>query len=461
MLAEKRKDGAVELDDSEQYKNIFKYVPHKIQLAFHRSPAKIRAFSGGNRSGKTTAGIRECIWAALGIHPFGKELGLPQPPIRIRACGPSYSVVIEEVILPYFFQILPNELYTYKKDNKIIEFFNGSAIHLLSYDQDLSRYGGSSLHLVWEDEEPPERIHYENLMRTVDTGGKLIMTYTPVHGMSWSYSTIFLRDGDTDETGNPLIQVFVASTYDNPYIARSEIAAIKSLISDPQEVEARLYGRYFSRSGLVFKYFDHSKHVIEPFEIKPEWPIYIGLDWHVRNPQAVVFVTMSPEGKYYVFDEIYQVGLVDEIADEIKARLGDRQPTRCIIDSNAATSDSIVGISPKTMFARQGLHFLAAKKGKGSVLEGIATLNELFRDDLLFIFRNCPSLINQISAYLWAEWSYRSRTVKDPRERPLSKDDHLVDALRFVLTGRPSFRKVIDFHERRRKRPILFKKTGY
>ncbi len=140
-------------------KNI-RYIGKKRLRCLQLDPLKTRFFIiEGNivtsNSGKTLAGVRECIWWALGIHPFGDKVGVRKPPVKIRVCGPTHSNVVDDVILPYFMKFLPEELYTYWKEKRILEFFNQSTIHFLSYDQHLERFGGASVHLVWEDEEPP------------------------------------------------------------------------------------------------------------------------------------------------------------------------------------------------------------------------------------------------------------------------------------------------------------------
>lgn len=44
---------------------------HEKQLAFHRCKKRNRWVFGGNRSGKTECGAAECVYMALGIHPYG------------------------------------------------------------------------------------------------------------------------------------------------------------------------------------------------------------------------------------------------------------------------------------------------------------------------------------------------------------------------------------------------------
>src|SRR5438105_4819397 len=63
------------------------YEPHEKQLKFHKAQTYIKAFMGGNRSGKTTAGIVDDIIQAVDeddvpehLRPFKKF----QPPFHGR-----------------------------------------------------------------------------------------------------------------------------------------------------------------------------------------------------------------------------------------------------------------------------------------------------------------------------------------------------------------------------------------
>ena len=50
--------------------NYNKEKVHKKQIAFHKNKCKNRWVFGGNRSGKTECGAVECLYMALGIHPY-------------------------------------------------------------------------------------------------------------------------------------------------------------------------------------------------------------------------------------------------------------------------------------------------------------------------------------------------------------------------------------------------------
>lgn len=59
-----------------------------------------------------------------------------------------------------------------------------SRLGLKSYQQGRGSFEGTKQHLVWLDEEPPLDIYSECLIRTATTNGVVMLTFTPLEGMS-------------------------------------------------------------------------------------------------------------------------------------------------------------------------------------------------------------------------------------------------------------------------------------
>lgn len=55
---------------------------------------------------------------------------------------------------------------------------------LKSYQQGRGSFEGTEQHVIWLDEEPPLDIYGECLMRTATTDGLVLLTYTPLEGMT-------------------------------------------------------------------------------------------------------------------------------------------------------------------------------------------------------------------------------------------------------------------------------------
>jgi phage terminase large subunit-like protein len=55
---------------------------------------------------------------------------------------------------------------------------------LKSYQQGRGSFEGTSLHVIWLDEEPPVDVYGECLIRTATTNGIIMLTFTPLEGLS-------------------------------------------------------------------------------------------------------------------------------------------------------------------------------------------------------------------------------------------------------------------------------------
>ena len=57
---------------------------------------------------------------------------------------------------------------------------------------------------------------------------------------------------------------------------------------------------------------------------------------------------------------------------------------------------------------------------------GINRVKSYFKNDKLFIFKNCVNLIREIKAYRWGK-----------EDVPIKKDDHSLDELRYYIMTKP------------------------
>jgi phage terminase large subunit len=79
-------------------------------------------------------------------------------------------------------------------------------------------------------------------------------------------------------------------------------------------------------------------------------------------------------------------------------------------------------------------HGIFTSPGQNAVRPGINKVKERLRAGRLRITQNCPVLISEFKKY---RWSTPKRSENDAREAPVKRDDHLLDALRYVVMNRP------------------------
>lgn len=71
-----------------------------------------------------------------------------------------------------------------------------SSLEFKSYDQRRKAFQGTTLDVLWLDEEPPQEIYTECLMRTITTNGLVYMTFTPLQGVT-PLILEFMQDAET------------------------------------------------------------------------------------------------------------------------------------------------------------------------------------------------------------------------------------------------------------------------
>jgi len=422
---------------------IYGYEPMEKQEVFHRSDAKGKQYLGGNRSGKTVGGATESIWWLMGIHPFRDT---PNPPIRGRCVSVDFLDGVEKIVRPEIARWAPTSALlggnwddAYDKELRTLYFANGSFLEFMSYDQQLSKFAGTSRHFIWFDEEPPKSIFNECRARLVDTGGSWWMTMTPVDGMTWTYDEVYVR-ASTD----PNYLVVQTEMTDNKYLGQGEIEMFVSTL-DPDEREARLKGKYIPMGGLIYKMFSAEKHIIPTVVgsafwpgVKKDWFHFICMDHGFNNPTAWLFCAADKDGRVIVYDELYDHKIVvEKWAQILKRRVMDLQIEAEYIvgDPSIRNTDPIIGHSIQSEYAQHGVPIAL---GNNDVDAGINLVVQMLLNGRLFITRNCVNLIREFHKYRWQVWaSTKAKDDRNVKETPHKKDDHALDALRYGVASRP------------------------
>ena len=414
---------------------------HKKQMAFHRSKKRNRWVFGGNRSGKTECGAVETVWMARGNHPYRKN--------RKNTFGWVVSLtaqvqrdVAQKKVLRYLRRdwIADIVMTSGRKDSPeagvidqifVKNVFGGvSIIGFKSCDQGRERFQGSSLDYVWFDEEPPQDIYEECLMRVADRAGDIFGTMTPLKGLSFVYGEIYLN-----RKNNPQVWYEFMEWADNPYLSKKEVRHLTSTL-DETTLQSRRYGRFCTREGLIYPEFEEAVHVIEPFSVPRDWQEIISIDPGLKNPLSAHWYAVDYDGNVYVVAEWYAADRsVEEHAaaiHEISTRLGWKRDYRgrleALIDPAAGQRTLASAQSVSELFAERGI--LVNPRVDKDVFSGIARVKGYLKRDNglpdLYIFSNCVNMIREFKGYFWGAG-----------ESPVKRDDHAMDELRYFIMTRP------------------------
>lgn len=414
------------------------YVPHKKQQEFHRSESQSRLYIGGNRSGKTVGGIVEDIWWLTNRHPFRET---PEPPVRGRIVTVSYTEGVKQIIIPEITKWLPpSELKngswedSYNAHDRLLTLDNDSTVELMSYDQKLEKFAGTSRHFCHWDEEPPKAIYDECKMRLLDTGGSGWITMTPVNGMTWVYDSLYLPG----MAGESNTKVVVIDTEENPYISSAQIEEALSGL-DSSERQARKQGKFVQIGGLVFKEFNPETMLIDPVIPPVGWTHYVSMDHGYNNPTCFLWHAVAPSGAIVTYDEIYDnERTITSYVEEVKERNtqeGRRPPDLYVADPAIRQRMANTGDSVQTTYARAGLPMVL---GNNDVHIGVEKMNRYFRGGKWVITERCPNFIRELQRVKWKIYdTAKKRYDNNPREEIHKKDDHSTDSARYFISMMP------------------------
>ena len=433
------------------------YVPLSYQKEWHESPASIRLFLGGNRSGKTIASFHDVWWQLTGNYPdwYPEDLKLITPVYSRWITGLPFKEGIGSIFQQYYEELgIKSEIKRVIKTNQgfpaKIFFNNGSQLELMSKEQDIETFEGWHGHRVHID-EPIKREQYIASKRgLIDYGGRISFSLTPL-SQPWIYDELYEK-----ADGARIFQVTV-NTADNKTLDPREIAEFEASLTD-DEKEARLHGKFTHLAGMVYKEFDRNIHVVPSFEIPRDWKIVMCLDPHDRRPHCITWAAVDPYDTLYFFDEMEYAGTVRELVEEIRRReaMWNMWPNKKLIrqvkrliDPNKGKAPAKVGDKGDLIqtLNKHKMHFFGAIND--DLTDGHLAVKQYMKYDKskpvgernhpqLYITNNCKKIIHGITHYLWDE--YRDTADKSSKEKPKDLHKDFPDCVRYTVILKPRYK---------------------
>jgi len=106
-------------------------------------------------------------------------------------------------------------------------------------------------------------------------------------------------------------RIFIpAKVRDNPTLVDNDPAYLSFLDGLPDQLRrAWRDGDWDIIAGQVFSEWINATHVVEPFEVPREWPVWIAMDWGVNAPFSVGWYAQDFEGRTFLTRELYLNGI--------------------------------------------------------------------------------------------------------------------------------------------------------
>ena len=194
-------------DDGPNARHLY---PKHLEFFEYGATMRERCFMAANRVGKTVGGGYELACHLTGLYPdwwpgsrfphpirawaAGKTNETTRDIVQAKTLGPiAYTktgrktvsgegiIPGEHLAQPSWKQGVPDLVDTIKVKHKSGGW---SVLGLKSYQQGRGSFEGTEQDVIWLDEEPPLEIYGECLIRTATTKGLILLTFTPLEGMS-------------------------------------------------------------------------------------------------------------------------------------------------------------------------------------------------------------------------------------------------------------------------------------
>lgn len=299
-----------------------------------------------------------------------------------------------------------------------------STLLLKSYDQGRTKWQANTVHGVWFDEEPPEDVYFEGITRTNATNGAIMVTFTPLKGMSSVVARYLLEDSDD--------RCVVTMTIEDAEHYTPEERA-KIIASYPaHEREARTKGVPSLGSGLIFPVLE-DEIIVEPRPIPDEWAQIIGIDFGYDHPFGAARIAHDRDNDViYVVNDYRKREATPVIHSAAIKPWGEWIPVAWPHDGLRKDKDPS-GKEFRKLYEDQGLAMLPEKaewEGGGYGREaGLMEMLDRMQTGRWKVFNTCTSWLEERRLY-----HRKDGVVVDERDDVLCASRYALMMLRFAST---------------------------
>lgn len=197
-------------------------------------------------------------------------------------------------------------------------------------------------------------------------------------------------------------------------------------------------GEWAAAEGAVFEGFDPTVHVIDPFPVPDAWKRIRSIDFGYVNPFVCQWWAVDGDGRLFMYREMYHSQrLVEDHAKQILALTHKHEPVEISVSDHDAED--------RATLDRHGVRTRPARKDLQPGIQAVAARLRPAGDGRprLFFFRDCLverdgfledaklplCTVQEFDGYVWAP----PAPGKPPKEEPVDKDNHGMDAMRYAV----------------------------
>jgi phage terminase large subunit-like protein len=300
-----------------------------------------------------------------------------------------------------------------------------SSLQLLSYDMGRSKWQADTVDLAWMDEEPPAEIYTEALTRTNVASGPVILTATPLNGMTEIIGYFYPKPNTPQRS----LTMMTIDDVDH-YTAAQKATIIAQYPA--HEREARLRGIPMLGSGRIFPLPEEAIRC-EPFAIPAHWPQINAIDFGWDHPFAAVSLAWDREADcVYVHKTYRESQATPPIHVAAVLPWGDWIPTAWPHDG--LNSEKGTGVALKAVYTELNLLPERAEDESGSISVEAGLLEMLTRMQTgrFKVFAHLGDWFEEFRQY-----HRKAGKIVKLRDDLISATRYGVVSLRFAETKRP------------------------
>ena len=237
---------------------------------------------------------------------------------------------------------------------------------------------------------------------------QIIMTFNPWSEHWWGKKRFF-------DVPNSSTKLAITTTYQcNEWLDKTDIAIFEEMKERyPRRYQIEGLGEWGVSEGLIFT--NWKKQDFNPDEL--DLPLWIGVDFGWEDPTAIAILRVDEENKklYFCKEFYHNHKTLPEVAEWLKKNGYSKSLMIC----DSAEPRSIVELSQLGILKAK-----PAKKGAGSIMEGIRKLQEYE----IIIHPSCVNAEIEFSNYTFAKDKSDQWT-----DKPIDDFCHLIDAARYAV----------------------------
>lgn len=430
---------------SEFFNQVFDFQDGQIKI--RESQYDTFAYFGGYGSGKSFV-VMLCILLLCVNFPGAKVF-----------FGRATYRELQDSVISQFQELFPASIYEYKYNVQATKFHfkNGSTIYCRAFDDPAKiKSNMYTFAAICQAEEVEEELYLQLLGRMrhrLPNVPKTIMFLEGNPSAGWCKRMLKGDDGQIDFKLAPHIYFVEATTFDNPHLSDTYIQSMMRKYPE-NWIKRYIFGEWGNYDEMVFNHFSERLHIIDPIS-SVELSYYshlIGGDYGYKNPSSFVFGAYDFDDNVIIYDEFYKAG--QSIEDLVFA--ANRYGGAPIIYDFSTKKSDRDGKSVWTELSARGLRLIESNKDEK---RNINITNGLFKNNRIFITRNCVNLISELRNYKWKREKLGSNT--NDSEKPIDKNNHAIDALLYLVAyitdmkpkmpSLKAYENTLDYHVRHSK----------